>query len=289
MKTWNDAAAAWRAENVLRTEQWKKDEARMLRWLAPYLDGVPLASIDADLLHRIRVARLATGVGAYTVNAHLAVIRAVLRAAMDWGWITALPRFRFLKRPPPPIRHITPAQAAQLLAALPAHTRDIACFSLETGLRKKNCTGLRWSWIDLAARMIYVPASEAKGRKPITIPISERAAAVLEQWQGVHPEHVFAYRGKPIKETNTKAYRAAREAAGLGRYRWHDLRHTWASWHAMSGTPLLALQQLGGWNTVAMVNNYAHLQTETLRPWVDQVGGWTRARRAVRPALRLAA
>lgn len=274
MRTWNEAVLHWRAENTLRTQKWQYDEAGLLRWLDGHLRDVPLTEIGANKLSELRIAKLAEGVSAYTVNAHLAVVRAVLRAASEWGWIDRVPRFRFLRRPPPSVTHITPAQAATLLALLPPHTRDIAAFSLETGLRKKNVTGLRWRWVDQAHGMIHIPASEAKGRRPISIPISEMASEILDRWKNRHPENVFVYQGRPIKETNTRAYTRAVRASNLGRFRWHDLRHTWASWHAMAGTPLLVLQQLGGWNTVQMVNNYAHLQAAGLRPWVQQMGRW---------------
>jgi len=52
--------------------------------------------------------------------------------------------------------------------------------------------------------------------------------------------------------------------AGIDDFRWHDLRHTWASWHVQAGTPLHVLQELGGWETPAMVRRYAHLAPEHL-------------------------
>jgi integrase len=53
--------------------------------------------------------------------------------------------------------------------------------------------------------------------------------------------------------------------AGIENFRWHDLRHTWASWHAQLGTPLYVLKELGGWETLEMVNRYAHLAPEHLK------------------------
>jgi integrase len=47
--------------------------------------------------------------------------------------------------------------------------------------------------------------------------------------------------------------------AGIANFRWHDLRHTWASWLVQHGTPLYDLQEMGGWKTAAMVRRYAHL------------------------------
>ena len=64
---------------------------------------------------------------------------------------------------------------------------------------------------------------------------------------------------------------AALKAAGLPEgFRWHDLRHTWASWHAQDGTPLHVLQELGGWASAEMVQRYAHLSTQHLAHFVDR-------------------
>src|SRR6267142_586024 len=58
---------------------------------------------------------------------------------------------------------------------------------------------------------------------------------------GKHPEVVFTYRGKPVTQVNTKAWRSALKTAGIVDFRWHDLRHAWASWHVQAGTPLHVL------------------------------------------------
>jgi hypothetical protein len=58
---------------------------------------------------------------------------------------------------------------------------------------------------------------------------------------------------------STKAWHKACARAGIEDFTFHDLRHTWASWHVMNGTPLQVLQQLGGWHSLDMVLKYAHL------------------------------
>jgi hypothetical protein len=55
------------------------------------------------------------------------------------------------------------------------------------------------------------------------------------------------------------AQAAARKRAGLPALRWHDLRHTWATWHAQAGTPAIVLQALGGWKDARMVRTYTNL------------------------------
>ena len=62
-----------------------------------------------------------------------------------------------------------------------------------------------------------------------------------------------------------------------GERRWHDLRHTWASWHVQAGTPLHVLQELGGWESVEMVRRYAHLSSDHLVAYVDRMSGSLKA------------
>jgi len=54
------------------------------------------------------------------------------------------------------------------------------------------------------------------------------------------------------------------EQAGIKDFRWHDLRHTWATWHRQAGTPTHELQRLGGWRTASMVERYAHHSPDQL-------------------------
>jgi integrase len=82
---------------------------------------------------------------------------------------------------------------------------------------------------------------------------------------------VFSYRGRPIRQVSTKAWYQALKRACIENLRWHDLRHTWASWHVQNGTPLFALQELGGWESAEMVRRYAHLSAEHLTPYADRL------------------
>ena len=89
---------------------------------------------------------------------------------------------------------------------------------------------------------------------------------------GTHPQYVFTYKGNPIGQCNTKAWKNALERAGIENFRWHDLRHTWASWHVQNGTSLQELQLLGGWSSFEMVLRYAHLSSDHLRAAANRIG-----------------
>jgi integrase len=75
----------------------------------------------------------------------------------------------------------------------------------------------------------------------------------------------------PITQVSTKAWYAALDRAGIKEFRWHDLRHTWASWHVQQGTRLFALQELGGWESAEMVRRYAHLAADHLAPYAERL------------------
>jgi integrase len=97
---------------------------------------------------------------------------------------------------------------------------------------------------------------------------------IIRDQTGKHASHVFTYSGKPVTQVNTKAWRQALKRAEITDFRWHDLRHTWASWHVQAGTPLHALQELGGWESVEMVRRYAHLSGEHLAEYVDRLSAF---------------
>lgn len=98
--------------------------------------------------------------------------------------------------------------------------------------------------------------------KGLGVPLNARA---IKAEIGKHPEYVFTYRGEPLKNPATKAWRRAVKEAGLGDFHFHDLRHVWASRHIRNGTMLYELMELGGWSKMDTVNKYAHLNVDHLK------------------------
>ncbi|WP_254600257.1 site-specific integrase [Burkholderia contaminans] len=284
--SWNDAVVRYVGERAgLASLETSKIH---LRWLDRHLSGVALADIDRNRVDAIALAKRQEprtvrtrhgivetdrAVSDGTVRRVIGVLKSVLNAAVEWEWLERAPVTKRAKIVSKRIRWLTPAEAERLLAELPAHLADMARFSLETGLRRANVTGLRWSQVDLARRVAWIHPDQAKARKAITVPLSETAIAVLRR-QHTNPrapecaDSVFTYRGRPVYQTATAAWAKALQRAGLSDFRWHDLRHTWASWHVQRGTPLQVLKELGGWETMEMVQRYAHLSADHLAQWV---------------------
>jgi integrase len=146
-----------------------------------------------------------------------------------------------------------------------------ASFTLATGLRENNVLNLEWSQVDLKRRVAWIYADQAKGRADIGIPLNNAAMAVLASRRGIDKRFVFGNPDYPLTKASNPAWYKAVKAAGLEGFRWHDLRHTWASWAVMSGVRLEELMRLGGWKTYSMVTRYAHLSTEHLADVAQKV------------------
>ena len=269
-RTWNEAVVRWLKEAAHKATI-ETDKVHF-RWLDRHLGGKQLDTITRPVLDRIMDIKLAEGVANATANRVLEVVRAVLRKAVnEWEWLDRAPQVRMLKEPTRRIRFLTREEALRLLSELPEHLADMAAFSLATGLRRANVTGLQWSQVDLVRRLAWIHPDQAKARKAIAVPLNAEAVAVIGKQVGKHPAHVFSFNGKPIVQVSTKAWYKALKSAGIEAFRWHDLRHTWASWHVQQGTPLFALQELGGWESSEMVRRYAHLAAEHLAPYAERL------------------
>jgi integrase len=261
-RSWKEAVVRWLAETSDKATH--DHDVKKLRWLDALLGPLMLDEVTLDVIDRIKIERLKT-VNKSTVNRYLAVVRSILiRARDEWEWIDKVPKVKLFKEPAGRERSITGEQAATLLRELPTHQRDVVLFALATGLRQANVLKLEWSHVNLDSAHAWIDGSQSKNRKPIAVPLNATALHVLRRQLGKHPVRVFTYAGKPLDRANTHAWQKARRRAGIEDFRWHDLRHTWATWHRQSGTPTHELQRLGGWRSSVMVERYAHLAPDHL-------------------------
>ena len=282
-RSWQDATVRWLRETCDKRTH-GKDVAR-LRALHPFLGRLMLNQVTRDVVDRIAEA-MAEKSSRSNANRYLALIRAILRRARDeWGWVDAIPFVRLYREPKGRVRFLTPEEARRLLSELPPHLRDMAEFSLATGLRQRNVSYLRWEQVDMARRVAWIHPDEAKAGKAIGVPLNASARDVLTRGLGRDRVYVFTYEGKPVARCSTRAWKLALERAGIERgFRWHDLRHTWASWHVQNGTPLRELMELGGWASYDMVLRYAHLGAHSLSEAACRIDGTLASQTAVEVA-----
>lgn len=241
-----------------------RDVRRICRRLHPYLGAKLLGQIDGDVVWHFCQRELARGNKPATVNRYLATIRGILRMARDeWQWIDNFPKVRMLPGEVERDRWLSHEEAGRLIAACPAHLAAIVRFALATGCRASEITGLEWNRVDLARRTAWL--NHTKNGTPRGVPLNRDAVAVLEAEQGKHARFCFTFRGAPIKwGLCNSGWREAVKKAELVDFRFHDIRHTWASWHRQAGTSCDELKDLGGWKSRVMVDRYAKFATEHL-------------------------
>jgi integrase len=260
--SWREGVVRWLIETSDKATH--LEDKRKLAWMHDYLGDLTLNDINQDVIDRIRSTKLKEASKA-TTNRYLALIRSILiRARDEWEWIDKAPKIRLFKESSSRERSLTNDQFQALMRELPAHQRETVMFALATGLRQRNVLELEWSQVNLELRHAWIHAGQSKNRRPIAVPLNDTAMQVLQRQLGKHQTRVFTYLGKPLKAANTKAWSNALKRAGITDFRWHDLRHTWATWQRQAGTPTHELQRLGGWRTGAMVERYAHLAPDHL-------------------------
>ncbi|QDQ28267.1 site-specific integrase [Chitinimonas arctica] len=260
IRSFDDAAVRWLQEKAHKKSL--NDDKIIIRWWRPFFEGMALHAIKSSYIQES--IQKHTG-KAGTKNKHLAILRAMLRKAeREWDWIERAPAVKLFPVPKGRVRWLTKERVQALIKELPVHQRAYVVFALATGLRQANVLGLRWDRVDLDRRVAWVDGEEFKNGENHGIPLNETAIQVLRSRAGQHETHVFCWRGNPIKQANTKAWRAALKRAGIDNFRWHDLRHVSASWLVQDGTPIYALQEIFGWKSQEMARRYAHLAPQHL-------------------------
>jgi integrase len=243
-----------------------------LVWLDAYLGHLTLNDITVSVLDEIRQAKL-KGNCKSTANRYMSFVRSVLNRAVNWEWLDKAPKVTMFKEPQGRTRFLTIEEVHRLLKELPEHLQDMVMFTLSCGLRYSNVLKLEWSQVDLKASHVWVAASNSKNGKALSIPLNAQAIAVLTKQIGKHPQLVFTKGGKRIARANGRVWRNALMRAGIKDFRWHDLRHTWASWAVQNGVTVFEIQHLGGWSSSRMVERYAHLSSSHLMAAAKKLDG----------------
>lgn len=201
-----------------------------------------------------------------TINREMGVLRHAFSKAVKWDMVEASP-FRQgkslqLKEDNQRIRYLTQEEIGRLLEECrpKPHLYRIVMCALHTGMRRGEILSLKWDQIRNG--FIYLEKTKTKARREI--PVSEALNDLLKEIrkeQGLSSEYVFTYQKTNIQRID-RAFQAALKRAGIEGFRFHDLRHTFASHLAMQGATQKDLQELLGHKTMTMTLRYAHLSQE---------------------------
>lgn len=213
------------------------------------------------------------GISAGTRSHYLSFMRGLLRAAAnEWRWIKMAPAIKTKKPVSKRIRWLTRDEATRLIEAMPESIKPVVIFALATGLRRSNILDLEWNQVDMQRKVAWINPENAKAGKAIGVALNDTACKILKGQIGKHSRWVFVHTkpkhrsdgtlapaGRKMRSDDNTAWYVGLKRAGIEDFRFHDLRHTWASWLIQSGVPLSALQEMGGWESIEMVRRYAHL------------------------------
>ncbi len=137
--------------------------------------------------------------------------------------------------------------------------------SLNTGMRRGEISNLRWADVDLDQALITIHGHSAKSNRTRYIPLNDEACAALRDWRGARFDwdgYVFPGRFGDRLDNVRTAWERVLADAGIDQFRWHDLRHTFASRLVMKGVDLNTVRELLGHAPYQMTLRYAHLAPE---------------------------
>ncbi len=224
--------------------------------------------------------RLSIGRAGATVNRYLAHLsHACTTAEREWGWLDSNP-VRKVKRLPEAegrVRYLSDKERVALLNATGEsdhpYLNCMVLIAITTGARKSEILGLAWRDIDLAKGRAVLIKTKNKERRALTlVPLVVDELKKLKKVRvlGVNSVFVYPSTGRVSLNRFEAAWKAAKKEAGVTDFRFHDLRHTAASYMAMNGATTSEIAAVLGHKTLQMVKRYSHLSDEHVRGVVER-------------------
>ncbi len=260
------------------------DDAGHLNRLDPFIGNLSLEAVHMGSLQPFIEARREE-VSMRTVNHGLVVVRRILNlASSEWmdehgkTWLEHAPKIKLL--PEPDLRKPYPLsweEQHRLFNELPPHLKNMALFAVNTGCRDMEICRLRWDWEtklpEMPGIMVFiVPARFVKNGQDRLIVCNDIARSVVEAQRGIHPDHVFVYKGKAIHHMLHSAWRKARKRANLA-VRVHDLKHTFGRRLRAAGVGFEDRQDLLGHRSGRITTHYSSPELQNLYQAANKVCG----------------
>lgn len=191
-----------------------------------------------------------------TANRNLVFLASIFNRAIEWDDFAGRNPCKAVKKRREPVgrtRFLSHEEMTRLLARYHPRLFPVVFCALHTGMRSREILGLRWENVNLAGGFIHIVNSKnGKGRH---VPIRSRLRALLDTLEPRSEGSVFNL----PHIMRRRFFEKAVAEAEIVDFTFHDLRHTFASWFAMSSGDLAALKEILGHGTIQMTMRYAHL------------------------------
>ena len=274
-------------ENFRKQKYFHTGKRFLIKSILPFFTGKKLSEITYLNLETFRNKRTNTPLKSgkprsiATVNREITCLHHMLTKAVEWEMMEKSPfdkgKTLLMKENNKRDRYLSEEEIESLLVACdecPAYLKPIVICVLNTGMRRQEVLGLRWENV----RGDFISLKKTKTNEPRQIPINNDLKAVfkgLRRRNQLKSAYVFCDQGgKPFREVK-KSFSSAVKRAGIENFRFHDLRHTFASWWVMKGGSLHGLRQVLGHKDLKMTMRYAHLSREYQKEEINLLNGLT--------------
>ena len=271
---------------------------QVMRAFKPWMK-LPMQDIHVNRIERWRTGRLQNGTKPSSVNRVVHALRGVITKAVEWDVIKEHPLAKLKSLPIDAgikARYLSSAEEKRLYASMEARNDDLKSarqrgntfrhergyellpdlnnnaygdrmtplivMSLKTGMRRGELFDLEWVDIDLRRKVVTVRGEIAKSSKTRHIPLSPSALAAMKSWkkQSVNlAGRVFPSDEGGRLDNVKRSWASLLISADIQDFRWHDMRHDFASKLVMQGVPLNTVRELCGHADLNTTLRYAHL------------------------------
>jgi len=249
-----------------------KDKKLWIKQLIEVFGNLDLNELKTMAIEQWQCERLKRNKPA-TVNRILATLKHMISKGVQWDMasentLKQVRNAKLLEENNRRLRFLNVDECQTLINSCAMHLKPIVITALNTGMRKSEILGLRWEQVDLRHGFILLNTSKNGERREI--PINTTVEDVLNEIpHSVESVHVYTDRnGAPYKEVK-KSFHTALRKAGIHDFRFHDLRHTFASHLVMAGVDLTSVKELLGHKSLTMTMRYSHLSPTHKRKAVN--------------------
>lgn len=246
----------------------------------PTLMDFQLSDINAWEIEKWRNKRLTDGVKPATTNRQINTIKGCLSRAVEWGAIDShdLNKVKTLTVDNSKVRYLSKDEETRLRDNLQTCDTDflevIVILALNTGMRKGELLSLEWNHVNFDNKILTVDFQNAKSGNTRHLPLNSQAFNILKQWQQETDGIGFVFKDKNHAQLKDFPYvwGALLDEAQITNFRFHDLRHHFASKLVMASVDLNTVRELLGHSDLKMTLRYAHLAPEHKAAAVNLIG-----------------
>lgn len=270
--TFNELAD--RYDSFVKKQRSYSSKKYIIKKLKTQFRNIPLTRFNSALLEQFQTDKLNAGCKPATVNRYLAALKHIFSKALDWEMVNEetlnkIKKVKQLEENNKRLRYLSPEECQALINSCDDYLQPIVLTALHTGMRKTEILKLKWNQVDM--KNGFINLSDTKSGKRRSIPINETLYKTLKLIdRRLDVQYVFfnPATGKHYYDIK-KAFNRACEKVKITDFRFHDLRHTFASQLLMGGGDLVALKEILGHADIKMTLRYSHLASAHMKKAVN--------------------